>query len=135
MESWQNQMECWLLNAFKWPNQDSAVDREIHLKSYFSRARFCKTLSERHLRALDEISFHWFKRKFDNTASLLPSLSPVSIYVTVLPPWELNTAEIFKVSNVAILNLFWSYPHDFTQILFEIKWSKYIVNWYMIKSN
>ena len=45
---------------------------------------------------------------------IAPCLSPASIYVTVLPPWELNTAEIFKPSNVAILNLFRSYPQDFT---------------------
>ena len=108
-----------MLNAFTWLNQDSAVDREVHSKSDFIRVRFCKTLSERHLRALDKIFFSlvWKKIWYYGITSSF-SLSPVSIYVTVLPPWELNTAEIFKVSNVAILNLFWSYPHDFTQTLF-----------------
>ena len=67
-----------MLNAFTWLNQDSAVDREVHSKSDFIRVRFCKTLSERHLRALDEIFFSLVWKKtwyYGITSSFSLSLS------------------------------------------------------------
>ena len=107
----------------------------MHLKSDFSRARFCKTLSERHLRALDKIFFSLVQKKiwyYGITSSF--SLSSKYLCDCAAPLgteycWNIQSLERCDTQFVLKLST-WFHPN----LILE-KWSKYILKWYMIKSN
>ena len=108
-----------------------AVDREMHLKSDFSRVRFCKTLSERHLRALDEIFFSLVQKKiwyYGITSS--SSLSSKYLCDCAAPLgteycWNIQSLERCDTQFVLKLST-WFHPN----LILE-KWCKYIGKWCM----
>ena len=103
----------------------------MHLKSDFSRVRFCKTLSERHLRALDKIFFSLVWKKIWNygiTSSF--SLSSKYLCDCAAPLgteycWNIQSLERCDTQFVLKLST-WFHPN----LILE-KWCKYIGKWCM----